>query len=105
MLYSDTDSFIYLIYTKDIYEWITENKQHFDLLESLNTEIKNDDNKKVIGKFKDELRGLPMKESTALNPKVYSFRNVSHKDFEKGKDNFKKLKGISKVCKKRNNAW
>ena len=106
LLYGDTDSFIYLINHPDIYNWIKENKQHFDLSESLNSDIKNDDNKKVEGKFKDELRSLPMKEWTALNPKVYSFINVSHKDFEKGKDNFKKLKGISKVVvKKRNNAW
>ena len=51
--------------------------------------------------FKDELQSLPMKEFTALNPKVYSFKNVSHPDFEKGKDNFKKLKGISKVVVKK----
>ena len=100
LLYSDTDSFVYLIYNKDIYKWVSENRQHFDLSDSLNTDIKNNDNKKVIGKFKDELRSLPMKEWTALNPKVYSFTNVSHKDFEKGKDNFKKLKGISRVVVK-----
>ena len=51
--------------------------------------------------FKDELKSLPMKEYTGLNPKVYSFTNVSHKDFEEGQDNFKKLKGISKVVVKK----
>ena len=51
--------------------------------------------------FKDELKSLPMKEFTALNPKVYSFTNVSHKDCEEGQDNFKKLKGISKVVVKK----
>ncbi len=76
---------------------MSDNKQHFDLSDSLNTDIKNDGNQKVLGMFKDELRSLPLKEWTALNPKVYSFTNVSHKDFEEGKDNFKKLKGISKV--------
>ena len=50
--------------------------------------------------FKDELKSLPMKEFTALNPKVYSFTNVSHEDFEEGKDNFLKLKGISRVVVK-----
>ena len=40
--------------------------------------------------FKDELCSSPMKEFTALNPKVYSFTNVSHPEFEEGKDNFKK---------------
>ena len=88
LLYSDTDSFVYLIY-KDIYKLMStkKNKQHFDLSDSLNIDIKNDGNKKVLGKFKDELRSLPMKEWTALNPKVYSFTNVSHEDFEEGKDN------------------
>ena len=100
LLYSDTDSFVYLIYNKDVYKWVSENKQHFDLSDSLNTDIKDNGNKKVLGMFKDELQSLPMKEWTALNPKVYSFTNVSHKDFEKGKDNFKKLKGISRVVVK-----
>ena len=51
--------------------------------------------------FKDELCSLPMKEFTALSPKVYSFTNESHPEFEEGKDNFKKLKGISKVVVKK----
>ena len=100
MIYSDTDSFVYNIFHPDIYEWISENKQHFDLSDSLNSDIKDNGNKKVLGMFKDELQSLPMKEWTALNPKVYSFTNVSHKDFEKGKDNFNKLKGISRVVVK-----
>ena len=62
MLYSDTDSFIYLIYNKDIYD------------------ISND---KVLGMFKDELKSLPMKEFTALNPKVYSYTNVSQGFWER----------------------
>ena len=90
----------YLIYNEDIYKWISENKQYFDLSDSLNNDIKNDDNKKVLGMFKDELRSLVMKAYTALNPKVYSFTNQTHEDFEKGKDTFKKLKGISRVVVK-----
>jgi hypothetical protein len=54
LLYGDTDSFIYLIHHPDIYKWISKNKQHFDLSESLNMDIKNDENKKVEGKFKTE---------------------------------------------------
>ena len=43
--------------------------------------------------FKDELSSLPMKEFTALNPKVYSFEGVN--------ENAKKLKGVSKVVVKK----
>jgi hypothetical protein len=101
LIYSDTDSFVYNIEHPDIYKWIGENNRYFDLSDSLNNDIKNKANKKVLGMFKDELQSLPMKEFTALNPKVYSFKNVSHPDFENGKDNFKKLKGISKVVVKK----
>ena len=101
LIYSDTDSFVYNIEHPDIYKWVGENNKYFDLSDSLNSEIKNDNNKKVLGMFKDELCSLPMKELTALNPKVYSFTNVSHEEFEDGKDNFKKLRGVSKVVVKK----
>ena len=34
--------------------------------------MENNDNKKVVGKMKDEIQSLPIKEWIALNPKVYS---------------------------------
>ena len=36
--------------------------------------MKNDENKKVLGKMKDETHGLQIIEFTSLNPKVYSFK-------------------------------
>ena len=39
LVYSDTDSFIYLIQHDDIYEWVKDNKQYFDLSESVRHEI------------------------------------------------------------------
>ncbi len=93
LIYSDTDSFVYNIEHPDIYKWVHENKQYFDLSDSLNKDIKDDHNKKVLGMFKDELCSLPMKEFTALNPKVYSF--------ESAHESSKKLKGISKVVVKK----
>jgi len=65
LIYSDTDSFVYNIEHPDIYKWVHENKQYFDLTDS-----------KVLGMFKDELHNHPMKEFTALNPKVYSFESA-----------------------------
>ena len=101
LLAPDDNRFVmFPIQHDDIYEWIKTNSKYFDLSDSMRIDMKDNTNKKVLGMFKDELTSLPMKEFTALNPKVYSFKNVSHKDFEKGKDNFKKLKGTSKVVVK-----
>ena len=93
LIYSDTDSFVYNIEHPDIYQWVSDNKQHFDLSDSLNKDIQDNMNKKVLGMFKDELCSIPMKEFTALNPKVYSFQGVN--------ENAKKLKGVSKVVVKK----
>jgi alpha-N-acetylglucosamine transferase len=63
--------------------------------------MKDTENKKKIGKFKDELHSLPMKEFLALNPKVYS---MIHNEFDKENQeiilnkNTKKLKRCIKSC-------
>ena len=56
------------------------NKQHFDLSDRLRPDMKNNDNKKVVDKFKDELNSLVMKDFIALSPKVYSFNYQSMKE-------------------------
>jgi hypothetical protein len=96
LLYSDTDSLIYHIYHSDIYEWIKENKTLFDLSDSKREELKDDTNKKVYGKFKDELNSIPMSEFIALNPKVYSIKYKSNNEMV----NKKTLKGVSKIVVK-----
>ena len=103
LLYSDTDSFVYSIEHDDIYEWMGNNKEHFDLSDSLNTKIQDSKNKKVLGKFKDEMNSLLIKEFTALNPKVYSIIHQNMKDSIYYENyNTKKLKGISKAVVKNN---
>ena len=78
--YSDTDSLVYSIQHHDIYEWIKNNKQHFDLSSSLRPDLKDTENNKVVGKFKDELNSLVMKDFIALTPKVYSFNYQTMKE-------------------------
>jgi hypothetical protein len=102
LLYQDTDSLVYKIEHHDLYDWIKNNKQHFDLSDSYRPDLKDNLNKKVIGKFKDEMNSLIIKESTALNPKVYS---IIHEHFDKNENkvieqNTKKLKGVSKAVVK-----
>ena len=62
LIYSDTDSLIYRIENEDIYEWIKNNKGYFDLSDSLKPDLKDNTNKKVLGKFKDEMHSYPIKE-------------------------------------------
>jgi hypothetical protein len=70
---------------------VQNNKQHFDLSEDKYN--KDNTNKKVIGKFKDELQAVPMKYFTALNPKVYCFKCEDEET--------RKAKGVSKVVLKK----
>ena len=73
LLYSDTDSLVYHIFVDDLYEWMKENKNLFDLSEFIRDDIKDDTNKKKLGVMKDELKGLPIHEFISLGPKCYSF--------------------------------
>ena len=91
LIYSDTDSFVYNIKHPDIYNWVKNNNSHFDLSDDKYN--KDDTNKKVLGKFKDELEGVPMKYFTALNPKVYCFESADA--------SVRKCKGVSKVVVKK----
>ena len=91
LLYSDTDSMVYQIETDDIYEWVKQNRSHFDLAESIRKDMKDTENDKTLGKMKDELKTLPIKSFIGLNPKCYSF---TYND--KIEKNIKKCKGVSK---------
>ena len=74
LIYSNTDSFVYGIEHENIYDWIKENKNWFDLSKSKREDLKCMDNENVLGKFKDELHSLVMTEFLGLNPKTYGFR-------------------------------
>ena len=78
-MYSDTDSLVYSIQHEDIYEWIKNNSNHFDLSDSIRSDMKDNNNKKVLGKFKDEMNTLLTTEFLALNPKVYSIMHLDMK--------------------------
>ena len=65
-------------------------------------DLKDNTNKKVLGKFEDEMRSLMIKELIALNPKVHSMKHDPIKD-EEGKiiTNTKRVKGVSKTTVKK----
>uniref|UniRef100_A0A8R1IRQ0 DNA-directed DNA polymerase n=1 Tax=Caenorhabditis japonica TaxID=281687 RepID=A0A8R1IRQ0_CAEJA len=75
LCYQDTDSFIYEIKTDDVYEDMMSMREHFDFSDyPKDNKLHNIDNKKVIGKFKDELNGKLMVELVAFRPKQYAFK-------------------------------
>ena len=75
LLYTDTDSLFYEIQSDDVYEELCEHtKDVFDFSNYLSAHPNFDDsNKKVPGKFKDEMGGIPVKVFVGLRSKIYSF--------------------------------
>ena len=74
LLFTDTDSLTYHIKTDDIYKDFKENSDLFDFSDySLDGyRSKDNTNKKVVYKFKDETAGVPIAEFCGLRSKMYS---------------------------------
>ena len=93
LLFTDTDSLMYEIKTKDFYKDIYDDlKDKFDTSDyPLNhpSGIITGVNKKVIGVFKDEVAGKQITHFVGLRPKLYSFKIEDEKEL-------KKCKGIKK---------
>ena len=99
LLFTDTDSFLYLIHTDDFYKNISRDiKKKFDTSDYPSNHpsgILTGVNKKVIGMFKDEVAGKQITCFVGLRPKLYSFRIEEDKEV-------RKCKGIKKnVVKKK----
>ena len=90
LLFTDTDSLCYHIRTEDIYSDFFADRERFD-----NSDYPSDskfyfaENKKVIGKFKDETAGVPIREFIGLKSKMYSISLDNEKDS-------KKVKGVKR---------
>ena len=48
LTYSDTESLVYDIRHSDVYQWVSENREHFDLSYTRKTELTYATNKKVV---------------------------------------------------------
>lgn len=75
LLYTDTDSLVYQIYTKNFYRDIKPDlEKYFDTSDYTENNIYNYDriNKKKIGVFKDENNGKIFREFVGLRSKMYS---------------------------------
>ena len=84
LCFTDTDSLLYQIKTNNVFKDMMENHNLFDLSNYVDNheifygktreEIKflKNENKKLIGKFKDEVGGIILEEFIGLRPKCYS---------------------------------
>ena len=98
LLFTDTDSLMYLIHTDDFYKDISKDiSSNFDTSDyppNHPSGILTGVNKKVIGMFKDEVAGKQITHFVGLRPKLYSFK-------VEDQNTTKKCKGIKKnVVKK-----
>ena len=93
LLFTDTDSLMYLIETEDFFKDISGDvKDRFDTSdypENHPSGIPTEKNKKVLGMFKDEAAGKIIKEFVGLRAKLYSYK------MDEGEES-KKCKGVKK---------
>ena len=95
----DRDSYILHIHTKDFYKDIDNDVNEWcdtsDCKEKLNRPLPKEINKKVIGKFKDELNWMSMTEFCAPRAKTYASK---YEEDDKIKE--KKKAKATKMCDK-----
>ena len=74
VLFTERDSLTYEIETEDAYKDFLSDKDKFDNSEyPENSPYFDKSNKKVIGKFKDEVSGIPINKFIGLRRKMYSY--------------------------------
>ena len=74
LLFNDTDSLGYDTKTEDFYQDMYTCKEEFDLSDMKIEKFKDSENKKVVGKFKDETQGIPICEFIGMSSKMYSIK-------------------------------
>jgi hypothetical protein len=99
LLFTDTDSLCYHITTPNLIEDLKDIKDEFDFSEyDKNHPLYSPDNLAVLGKMKDEAKGMYVEDFYGLNPKTYF---LTFFDSKKNKqENINKAKGIKKYITK-----
>ena len=101
LIYSDTDSMVLKIKTDDLYKDMIDMKEIYDFNNMINPLFLNEDgelklnysdNNFVLGKFKDETKGLPIKKFIVLRSKMYAIEYEEKTEVK----TVRKAKGMSK---------
>ena len=107
LCYTDTDSLVMTIKTKDFYKDIAQDiQERFDTSNyCVDRPLPKGKNKKVIGLMKDELGGGIITEFVALRPKTYSYATDEFIEMKKAKGtnkciikNYLSLRIIKSAC-------
>ena len=86
---TDTDSLVYEIKDKNVYEECFKDRELLDFSEyPIDSKYHDVSNKKVLGKMKDEFKGQKIVEFVGLKPKMYSLISIDNK--------VSKAKGVNK---------
>ena len=73
LLFTDTDSLCVSVRTEDVYKDMLEMQDEFDCSDyPVDHPLHSTTNKKVLGKFKDEMKGAIVEEFVGLRAKMYS---------------------------------
>ena len=87
---TDTDSFVYEIKTEDFYVDMKRTKERYDMSEySKESGMCDGENKKLIGKFKDESPDEGIESFVGIRSKCYTFKTKNNV--------VKKAKGVIKL--------
>jgi hypothetical protein len=87
LLFTDTDSVCYIIFTENIYDDLKDMYRDFDFSNYPKEHpLYSEENKKVVGKFKDEAAGMIPISFVGLRSKLYSLKIDSffYKQAKKG---------------------
>ena len=95
LVYTDTDFFIIQIKTDDIYKDMLEDKNLYDFSEYPKDHPNYDiTNKKVLKKFKDEMKSLIITEFIGLKPKMYSFNYIDNNNIKINENKYDEYNNI-----------
>ena len=106
LAYTDTDSLVYKIESKTEPDFHGRANSMFDTSGLPKSDpLFSNDNKKVLGKFKDEAMGVAISEFVGLRPKLYALRLDGDEHAARGDDSLsietKKSKGTKKSVVKK----
>ena len=86
LLFTDTDSLVYVLKTEDVYESFYKRKNLFNFSNyPQHSQFFDFVNKKVFGRMKDELKGKIISEFVRLKSKMYSLIAVDSEENKKTK--------------------
>ena len=93
LLFTDTDSLVYEINSKNLFEVCFKDKDLFDFSGyPIDSKYYDNTNRKFLGKMKDEFNGIKIAEFVRLKIKMYSLINIDDKELNKAKGVNKKNK-------------